>query len=33
MAPTHRGGALASVTDHHHRLLLTGDHFHHGLIG
>jgi hypothetical protein len=33
MAPTHRGCALVSVTDHHHRQLLSADHFHHGLIG
>jgi hypothetical protein len=33
MAPTHRGCALASVTDHHHRQLLSADHFHHGLLG
>jgi hypothetical protein len=33
MAPTHRGGALASVTDHYHRQLLSGDHLHHGLLG
>jgi predicted ATPase len=26
MAPTHRGAALVSVTDHHHRLLLSRDH-------
>jgi len=32
MAPTHGGGALASVTDHHHRLLLSRNHFHHGLL-
>jgi len=32
MAPTHRGGALASVTDHYHRQLLSGDHLHHGLL-
>jgi N-acetylated-alpha-linked acidic dipeptidase len=32
MAPTHRGGALVSVTDHHHRQLLNRDHFHHGLL-
>jgi hypothetical protein len=32
MAPTHRGGALVSVTDHHHRQLLSGDHLHHGLL-
>jgi hypothetical protein len=32
MAPTHRGGALVSVTDHHHRQLLSRDHFHHGLL-
>jgi hypothetical protein len=30
LAPTHGGGALVAVTDHHHRLLLTGDHFHYG---
>jgi hypothetical protein len=33
MAPTHRGGALASVTDHYHRQLLSGDHLHHRLLG
>ena len=32
MAPTHGGGALVSVTDHHHRRLLSGDHLHHGLL-
>jgi hypothetical protein len=32
MAPTHRGCALLSVTDHHHRQLLSADHFHHGLL-
>jgi hypothetical protein len=32
MAPTHRGGALASVTDHYYRQLLSGDHLHHGLL-
>ena len=32
MAPTHRGCALGSVTDHHHRQLLSADHFHHGLL-
>ena len=33
MAPTHRGCALVSVTDHYHRQLLSGDHLHHGLLG
>ena len=33
MAPTHRGCALVSVTHHHHRQLLSADHFHHGLLG
>jgi len=33
MAPTHRGCALVSVTDHHHRQLLSADHLHHGLLG
>jgi hypothetical protein len=28
----HGGGALVSFTDHHRRLLLTGDHLHHGLL-
>jgi len=32
MAPTHRGCALVSVTDHHHRQLLSADHLHHGLL-
>jgi N-acyl-D-aspartate/D-glutamate deacylase len=32
MAPTHGGGALVSVTDHHHWQLLSGDHLHHGLL-
>ena len=32
MAPTHRGCALVSVTDHHHGQLLSGDHLHHGLL-
>ncbi|MGD0291853.1 MAG: transposase [Candidatus Binataceae bacterium] len=32
IAPTHGGGALASLTDRHHRQLLSRDHFHHGLL-
>src|ERR1019366_8319061 len=32
MAPTHRGCAQVSVTDHYHRQLLSGDHLHHGLL-
>src|ERR1019366_7101267 len=32
MLPTHRGCALVSVTDHHHRQLLSADHLHHGLL-
>jgi len=32
MVPTRGGCALASVTDHHHRLLLSRDHLHHGLL-
>jgi protein-tyrosine phosphatase len=32
MAPTHGRCALLSVTDHHHRQLLSADHFHHGLL-
>ena len=31
-APTHRGYALVSVTDHHHQPILSGDHLHHGLL-
>ena len=33
MAPTHGRCALVSVTGHHHRQLLSGDHLHHGLLG
>jgi hypothetical protein len=32
MAPTHSRCALVSVTSHHHRQLLSRDHFHHGLL-
>jgi hypothetical protein len=32
MAPTHGGSAPVSVTDHHHRLLLSRHHLHHGLL-
>jgi transposase len=33
MPPTHSRCALVSVTSHHHRQLLSRDHFHHGLLG
>ncbi|MHB8384764.1 MAG: hypothetical protein ACYDC3_20805, partial [Candidatus Binataceae bacterium] len=33
LASTHRVCALVSFTDHHHRQLLSADHFHHGLVG
>jgi hypothetical protein len=33
MALTHSRRALVSVTYHHYRLLLSGDHLHHGLLG
>jgi hypothetical protein len=33
VAISHGSNALVSVTHHHHRLLLTGDHLHHGFLG
>jgi len=33
MVPTQGRCALVSLTKHHHRQLLSADHFHHGLLG